>query len=405
MTAPAPSFLYLDADRFFAQVELRSRGLPASTALVVTAADEPPVRDGHSIIAVSSAAKGRGVKRGMRVAEARGVCRGLRCVAQCPPRYVDAHRRMVRAVDTVIPVLRACSIDEVLCRLDRRDEPYRLMRDVKAAVLDALGSIVTVSLGVAPTPLLSKIAAESRKPDGATSWPRAALPWPLLELDPSVIPGIGPSRRRVLEVAGMGTMAALWAADPKRWKTVLGTVDGERLCWALHGVDVPFPRGPKRTLSCARVLVPGERDWRSAYAIARALVITVVQRALRECLVLRTLRVRVAGALVAFDVEQPPGYLPVLRELAARWPLKVVAGDVDPLPWDPALGRSVAVEASVEAVRSDAGDLTWGDDAPERLSPLLDAVWDRYGHRALCFGNVRRSLWMGRKLAFEQVPT
>ena len=403
MTAPV-RFLYLDADRFFAQVELRARGLPPSTALVVTAADEPPVRDGHSIIAVSSAAKAMGVKRGMRVAEARGLCRGLRCVSQCPPRYVDAHRRMLQAVDTVLPVVRACSIDEVLCRLDGRDDPVRLMRAVKDAVRAALGPVVTVSLGVSATPLLAKVAAESRKPDGATWWPRAALPWPLLELDPDVIPGIGPSRRRMLQAVGMGSMAALWSAGPKRWKTVLGTVDAERLCWAFHGIDVPFPRGPKRTLSCARVLVPGERDRRSVYGIARALVLTVMQRAQDEHLVLRTLRIRIAGAVVGVDVEQPPSYLAVLRALARRWPVEAVAEAASTMPWGHDVGRSVGVDASVEAVRNDALVLPWDEVVPDPLSCLLDAVWARYGYRALCFGNVRRNRWMGRKLAFEQVP-
>ena len=386
-------YLYLDADRFFAHVELWLRGLDPATPLLVAAADGWPVLGGHGVIAASTAARRAGVERGMRVREARAVHPPVRCVPQRPDAYVRAHRRMVRAVDTVLPVDRVCSIDEVVCRLTPGDLPDALMGAVRAALLDAFGPTVTASLGVAPTPLLAKMAAESRKPGGATHWPAEALPGPLLALDPSAVPGLGPARRARLAAAGADTMAALWALAPRRWRDVLGTVEGERIALALHGVDVAFPRGARRSLSCSRVLVPGEHDPGVVYGLARALVMVLLSRARREGLVVDALYVSCGDLRIALPVGRRMAYRPVLCRLARCWPARL------------APGPSVVATAELEgASPGPALAFLEGADTEAALSDVLDAVQARFGTAALDFGRVLRRRWMGRKIAFESVP-
>ena len=122
----------------------------------------------------------------------------------------------LRGRDTVLPSARVCSVDEGLCGLDRRDVSVPLMPAVKAAIASVFGRTLTVSLGVASTPLLAKMAAESDKPDGTMHWSRLDLPLALLGVPPSAVPGLGPARAARLAVAGLGGVGTLWAAHSRR---------------------------------------------------------------------------------------------------------------------------------------------------------------------------------------------
>ena len=60
------------------------------------------------------------------------------------------------------------------------------------------------------------------------------------------------------------------------------------------------------------------------------------------------------------------------------------------------------VEGGRQAGRLPGFEADEGRDG--RLADLLDAVQRRYGKRALDYGGVRRTRWMGRKIAFDRVP-
>ena len=61
------------------------------------------------------------------------------------------------------------------------------------------------------------------------------MPAPLLGLALSDIPGVGNRMLQRLAGAGISTMAALLATQPKHMRALWGNVNGERLWYALHG--------------------------------------------------------------------------------------------------------------------------------------------------------------------------
>jgi len=107
------NWLFLDMNAFFASVEQqlnpRLRGCPVGVV--------PVMADTSCCIAASYEAKRQGVSTGTRIAEAKKRCPGIQLVPARPAEYVRVHERIVEAVNSVVPVHKVHSIDEMACRL------------------------------------------------------------------------------------------------------------------------------------------------------------------------------------------------------------------------------------------------------------------------------------------------
>lgn len=268
--------LYVDFDSFFASAEQHLqphlRGRPVGII---------PVDSEHTgLIAVSREAKALGLKRGTFVRDARRQCPGLVLVTARHEVYVDLHKTIIAAIETVLPVKAVCSIDEMLCALLPSESAQGLAigRLVKEAVASRIGPTLTCSVGLGPNDLLAKIAAEMHKPDGLVALHPDDLPGPLLSLELTDIPGIARGNAARLARAGIGDMAALWRVQPKELRRLWGSVEGERLWMGLHGYTVERPETRRRMFGHGRVL---PADWRSlggAYAAARVLLAKASRR-------------------------------------------------------------------------------------------------------------------------------
>jgi len=159
----AATILHADADSFFASVEQRDdprlRGRPVIVGAGV-------------VLAASYEAKAYGVRTAMGGALARRVCPGAVVV---PPRmsaYVEASRALFEVFEDAAPLVEGLSIDEAF--LDVRgleriagapvEIARRLRRDVRERVA------LPISVGVARTKFLAKVASGVAKPDGLSSW-------------------------------------------------------------------------------------------------------------------------------------------------------------------------------------------------------------------------------------------
>src|SRR2546423_10959646 len=151
--------LHADADAFFASVEQRDdprlRGRPV-------------IVGGGVVLAASYEAKAYGVRTAMGGRQARRLCPGAVVVEPRMSAYVEASRALFRVFEDTTPLVEGLSIDEAF--LDVRglrrlagtpvEIAVRLRRDVRERV----GLPVTV--GVARTKHLAKVASGVAKPDG-----------------------------------------------------------------------------------------------------------------------------------------------------------------------------------------------------------------------------------------------
>jgi DNA polymerase-4 len=261
---------YIDFDSFFASVEEQENpdwhGKPIG--VVPIEYDKPT-----SLIAVNKVAKRIGIKGLMSVREAKKRCPNLILVPQKPKVYERYHQRLLTLIESEVPIETICSIDEVACFLDTRDQqnPEALAARIKQRIRDDVGPYVTCSIGFAPNHQLAKIASEMDKPDGVTLLHPRKLPGRLLGLTLDDIPGIGRNMRTRLNLAGIGSVKDLWNTQPKQLRKIWGNVNGERFWYALHGYEVQSQSTKRSMFGHGRVLPPDWRDFDHGFECARFL--------------------------------------------------------------------------------------------------------------------------------------
>jgi DNA polymerase IV len=273
--------LYLDFDGFFASVEQqarpRLRGRPVGIV--------PFAGTAHTcVIACSREAKLRGVKNVMDVAEARRLCPEIVLIPQSPDLYRRAHNALISEISAVLPVDAIKSIDELTCRVDAplRAEPQVLGLRIKRRIAENIGPYITCSIGFAANRQLAKMACKAGKPDGNMVWRPKDMPGPLLQLPLDAVPGIGGRMSRRLARAGITTMPALLATEPKQMRKLWGNVTGERLWYALQGYDLQAQPQGRGMYGHGRVLPPGSRSLEQARSASRLLLTKAARRMRRD---------------------------------------------------------------------------------------------------------------------------
>lgn len=121
------------------------------------------------ITALSYEAKARGVKRGMRAFEAKQICPELLLATSDYRAYQVFSNKIVAYAERVTPSVERYSIDEVFMDVTGLDMAYHttyenIAHQLKCTIEKSLG--ITVSVGIAETKTLAKIASNAHKPAG-----------------------------------------------------------------------------------------------------------------------------------------------------------------------------------------------------------------------------------------------
>lgn len=162
--------VHMDMDAYFAQVEQRDHPEWRNTPVAITNGQL-----GSCIITSSYEARVRGVKTGMKLAEAKQLCPQLLQVPSRPAVYAAISKDIMCALSAISPDMEIFSVDEAFLDLSRCRGLYQSAKQVavavQAVVLEASG--LTCSVGVGGDKTLAKIASKRYKPNGVAIIP----PW------------------------------------------------------------------------------------------------------------------------------------------------------------------------------------------------------------------------------------
>jgi DNA polymerase-4 len=216
------TILHADLDAFYASVEQRDD--PALRG-------RPVLVGGGVVLACSYEAKRRGVKTAMGGRKALMLCPDAIVV---PPRfeaYTEASKAVFTIFDDTTPLVEPVSIDEAFLDVAGlwkvSGSPIQIATRLRARVLDEVGLPITV--GIARTKFLAKVASRTAKPDGLLEVP------PQHELDflhPLPVDrlwGVGPKTAAKLAERGIRTVADVAGVGEPGLVALLGLAVGRHL--------------------------------------------------------------------------------------------------------------------------------------------------------------------------------
>lgn len=227
------TILHADLDAFFASVEQRDNPALRGKPVLVGGAGPRGV-----VAAASYEARAFGCRSAMPGAVARRLCPQAIFVKGSFEKYREASRAVFDVFESVTPLVEPLSVDEAFLDVtgslrllgDGETIAKKIREDVKRETQ------LTVSIGVAPSKLVAKIASDLDKPDGLVVVREDEIENFLEPLAISRLWGVGAVGQAKLERMGIRTFGDVRKLDMKTLKSMFGTL-GESLYNRCRGID------------------------------------------------------------------------------------------------------------------------------------------------------------------------
>ena len=216
------TILHADLDAFYASVE---------QMLDPSLKGKPIAVGGGVVLAASYEAKAFGVHGGMPGRRARALCPDLVFVGGHFKEYQRLGDAAIRVLGDFTPLVERISIDEAFADVAGCTHLFGTPAEIAAAirrrVRDELA--LPISVGVASTKHLAKIASQVAKPDGLVVVdPGTELAF-LHDLPVEMMWGVGPATRARLAESGIATIGDLAKSSPGAIARLLPCCGGCRL--------------------------------------------------------------------------------------------------------------------------------------------------------------------------------
>jgi DNA polymerase-4 len=390
------SILHADLDAFYASVEQRDD--PALRG-------RPVIVGGGVVLAASYEAKAFGVRTAMGGRAARQCCPQAVVV---PPRmdaYSEASRAVFEVFRDTTPLVEGVSIDEAFLDVGglRRvsGSPEAIAARLRAEVRERVGLPITV--GIATTKFLAKVASAVAKPDGLLVVPAGGELRFLHPLAVERVWGVGAVTAGKLRERGIRTVGELAAVPEDALVAMLGPAAGRHLHALARNRDARVVRTGVRRRSVGAQRAVGRRGADPAFVDASLTgLVDRVTRRLRDgrrvgrTLVLRLRFADFSRATRSHTIDQPTAETRTL--LAVARALLEGARDDIAARGCTLIGVAVTNLADADSVQL---ALPFTSRSPQVLDAALDDVRRRFGTRAVTRGVLLRH---GEGLAVPTLP-
>ena len=381
------TILHADADSFYASVEQRDD--PALRG-------RPVIVGGGVVLAASYEAKAYGVRTPMGEEQARRLCPQAIVVRPRMEAYSEASKAMFAVFHDTTPFVEGLSIDEAFLDVGglRRisGTPSEIAVHLRRDVLERVGIRVTV--GVARTKFLAKVASGVAKPDGLLVVPVDGELAFLHGLPVERLWGVGPVTARKLRDRSITTVAEVAELGEPALVRILGRGSGRHLNALAHNRDprrVEVGRR-RRSMGTQRALGRRRRSPETLDADLIALVDRLARRLRKAHRVCRTVTLR-----LRFDDFSRATRSHTLPEATADTVTLLEAGRILLATALPEIARR-----GITLIGITFSNL-FGDDAVQLALPFdgapasaidatLDSLHDRFGSSA-----VTRGVLLGRR--------
>lgn len=257
---PAPAgtgrrrtFLHVDLDAFFASVEqVKNPSLKGKPVIVGGRNSRRGV-----VAAASYEAKRFGIETGMPWPQAREKCPHAIFLPADFDAYAEYSKRVQKILEAMAPVVAPASVDESYLDITGCERLYATPRDAAEKIHNAVArqTGLQISIGIAASQSVAKMASKLAKPSGMMEVPSGAEEKFLAPLPVEAMPGIGSRIGERLRAIGIVTLGQLAKMPAKLLRASFG-VYGPYLkakargedTWELEVTEVIKSIGKQKTL-------------------------------------------------------------------------------------------------------------------------------------------------------------
>jgi DNA polymerase-4 len=380
------TILHADADSFYASVEQRDD--PALRG-------RPVIVGGGVVLAASYEAKAYGVRTPMGETQARRLCPQAIVVRPRMEAYSAASKAMFQVFDDTTPLVEGLSIDEAFLDVGglRRiaGTPREIAVRLREQVRERVGLPVTV--GVARTKFLAKVASGVAKPDGLLVVP---IDGELAFLHPLPVErlwGVGAVTARKLHERSLTTVADVARLGEDALVSILGRAAGRHLYALAHNRDPRHVETGRRRHSIGTQRALGRRP--RAPETLDVDVIALIDRLARRLRAANRVTRTVTLRLRFGDFSRATRSHSLPEATGDTWRLLAVARILlrDALPMIRRRGITLIGVTFSNLFSDDAVQLALPLDGgtPSAVDATIDGLRDRFGSTA-----VTRAVLLGR---------
>lgn len=227
-------FYHIDLDAFFAAVEILDNPAYKDKPLIIGTAGIRSVAS-----TCSYEARKYGVHSAMPMTTALKLCPNAITIPPRMGRYSEKSKEVMSIIRDFAPGFLQVSIDEAFLDLTGMERIYplpgRAAKELKSKIFKETG--LTVSIGVAPSRFLAKLASDFRKPDGLTIVPAGKEIEFIDAVGLKKLWGIGKSTLESLKRKGITTTETLRSYSEMELQIMTGESSGSYLYKIARGID------------------------------------------------------------------------------------------------------------------------------------------------------------------------
>ncbi|MBA1145257.1 DNA polymerase IV [Mesorhizobium neociceri] len=391
-----PTILHADLDAFYASVE---------QLLDPSLRGKPIAVGGGVVLAASYEARVFGVRGGMPGRRARELCPQLIFVGGNFGEYQRLGDAAIKVLDDFTPLVERISIDEAFADVagctHLFGSPAEIAARVRRRVRAELG--LPISIGVARTKHLAKIASQVAKPDGLVVVDPATELAFLHDLPVGLMWGVGPATKARLAEIGVETIGQLAKTHSGALRRLLGPAAGEKLASLAWNRDPRKLETHRRSHSAGAQSALGKRpaEARIFGPVLLHLADRVASRLRAKSRPGRTVTVRVRFADLhavtrSLTLEQPISATAMLAEIAEELVRGVLAAN----PREKTISLLAISVSQLEESAELQLELPLGlDDEKQRpgskkglarfgADRAIDKIRQRFGREAVGYGAV-----------------
>jgi DNA polymerase-4 len=393
------TILHADLDAFYASVEQlldpSLRGIPIAVG-------------GGVVLAASYEARRFGVHAGMSGFKAKQLCPSLRFVGGHFREYQRLGDEVIKVFEDFTPFIERISIDEAFLEVRGAvhlfGSPAAIAEAIRARVRTEIG--LPVSVGVAGTKHLAKVASQVAKPDGLVVVDVGREMEFLHPLPVGLMWGVGPVTEAKLAERGIHTIGELAAVPGTSLEHLLGHAAGAKLGALAHDEDPRRVHSGRRASSVGAQSALGRREptrplvrsvlghladrvagrLRAAQRAGRTVTVRVRFVPLRSVTRSITLPRPIAATLTLTDIAEDLVHV-ALSDHPGEGEISLLAISVSNLADQAALQLELPLEKPDDPRRpgSERGSARWAVDRS------IDAVRTRFGREAVGYTSVALS--------------